>query len=83
MVTPSMSETYTLSMRRRAILFCVSIDKLSHCLNGSMIGSNLSKKDYDAEKLSKSKYLSTDKLDFLYTGEPNKDASLNYGLNYS
>ena len=34
-------------------------------------------------KLSKSKYLSSDKLDFLYTGEPNKDASLNFGLNYS
>ena len=44
---------------------------------------NLGKKGYDAEKLSKSKYLSTDKLDFLYTGEPNKDASLNFGLNYS
>lgn len=44
---------------------------------------NLGKKGYDAERLSMSKYLSTDKLDFLYTGEPNKDASLNFGLNYS
>ena len=44
---------------------------------------NLGKAGWGKRKLSACKYLSTAKLDFLYTGKENKDASLNFGLNYS
>ena len=44
---------------------------------------NLGKAGWDREKLSACKYLSTPKMEFLYTGKKNKDAAMNFGLNYS
>jgi len=44
---------------------------------------NLKKAGFGKKKLTESKYLPTGKLNFLYTGEPDKDAAQNFGLNYS
>ena len=44
---------------------------------------HLNNAGFDREKISAINSLSTSKLDFLYTGEENKDVTLNYGLNFS
>ena len=44
---------------------------------------HLAERGYDFKKLSAMNYLSTAKLEYLYTGKENKDITLNYGLNYS
>ena len=44
---------------------------------------HLNENGYDREKVSAMPFLSTPKLDFLYTGKENKDVTFNYGLNYS
>ena len=44
---------------------------------------NLNKAGWGKKKLSGNKYIPTGKLKFLYTGDPDKDANVNFGLNYS
>ena len=42
-----------------------------------------SKGRFAKKKITESNFLPKSKLNFLYTGEPDKDAAQNFGLNYS
>lgn len=59
------------------------IDKAMQIQLSRVVLYNLNEKGFGAEKLSEFVGIDQKKLNFILTGEENRDSSLNYGLNFS